>query len=289
MRKDGKKCFVISPIGEENSDIRKRSDQIFTQVIEKAVTKFGYFPIRADKDPRPGIITSQIIEHLLKDELVIADLTNKNPNVFYELAIRHMVKKPFIQIKEVLEIIPFDIVTQKTINVDYRFVDSMNRCREEIEKQIQEIEKNPNKLIETPISFALESLELKKSSDPLSKILMNLTSQVEMLSSKVDMLSKPKSYEKANTDRFQPSIDDTAKDEKIIIDTFMREICDQHMKTKRVEFAIDEIIGIHLGAYSREYVLQFILKFENQYSYIELLPQDRVHLTDAGKKYCNSE
>jgi len=51
----------------------------------------------------------------------------------------------------------------------------------------------------------------------------NLTSQVEMLSSKVDMLSKPKSYEKANTDRFQPSIDDTAKDEKIIIDTFMRE------------------------------------------------------------------
>jgi hypothetical protein len=115
---------------------------------------------------------------------------------------------------------------------------------------------------------------------------MNLASQVEMLSSEV---SKQKSYEKAITDRFQPSIDDTAKDEKIIIDTFMTEICDQHTKTKRVEFAIDEIIGLRLGAYSREYVLQFILKFENQYSYIELLSQDRVHLTDAGKKYCNSK
>jgi hypothetical protein len=163
------------------------------------------------------------------------------------------------------------------------------RCREDIEKQIQEIEKNPNEIIETPISFASDSLELKKSSDPQSKILLNLAPQVETLSSEVDMLSKPKSYEKAITDRFQSSIDDTAKDEKIIIDTFMTEMCDQHIKTKRVEFVIDEIIGLRLGAYSREYVFQFILKFESQYRYIELLPQDMVHLTDAGKRHCNSK
>lgn len=135
MSKNEKKCFVISQIGEESSDIRKRSDQIFTYVIEKAVTTFGYSPIRADKIPRPGIITSQIIEHPLKDELVIADLTRKNPNLFYELAICHAVKKPFIQIKNVLETIPFDIANLRTINVDYRYIDSIDKFRDETESR----------------------------------------------------------------------------------------------------------------------------------------------------------
>ncbi|MFY9798875.1 MAG: hypothetical protein WAJ93_24570 [Candidatus Nitrosopolaris sp.] len=286
LSKDGKKCFVISQIGDENSETRKRSDQIFTHVIEKAVTKFGYFAIRADKEPRPGVITSQIIEHLLKDELVIADLTGGNPNVFYELAVRHAVKKPFIQIREVAYTIPFDIAHLRTIPVDFRWVDSMNRCRDEIEKQIQEIENNPDKIIETPISIALDLLELNNTSDPQSKILMNLTSQVEKISSKVDMLSTGKSYD-IITERFRPSIDDTAKDEKIIIDTVMREICNLYTNTEREEFSIDEIIQTQLGAYSREYVFQFIAKFESQSGYIKLLTQDRVRLTDAGKRYCN--
>jgi hypothetical protein len=79
-----------------------------------------------------------------------------------------------------------------------------------------------------------------------------------------------------------------AKDEKIIIDTVMREICNLYTNAKRDEFSIDEIIQYSLGAYSKEYVFQFISKFENQTSYIELLAQDRVRLTDAGKKYCKS-
>ncbi|MGB6533065.1 MAG: hypothetical protein WBF33_33660 [Candidatus Nitrosopolaris sp.] len=288
LSKAGKKCFVICPIGGENSETRRRSDQIFTHVIEKAVHKFDYFPIRADKEPRPGIITSQIIEHLLKDELVIADLTDGNPNVFYELAVRHAVKKPFIQIRELAYTIPFDIANLRTIPVEYRWVDSMDRCREEIEKQIQEIENTPDKIVETPISFALDLLELNKSSDPQSKVLMSLASQVEKLGSKVDMLSTGKSYENITTDMFRPSIDDTAKDEKLIIDTVMREICYLYTNTKRDEFSIDEIIQVPLGGYSMEYVFQFITKFENQSRHIELVAQDRIRLTDAGKKYCNS-
>ncbi len=292
MSKNEKKCFVISQIGEENSDIRKRSDQIFTYVIEKAVTTFGYSAIRADKIPRPGIITSQIIEHLLKDELVIVDLTGKNPNVFYELAVRHAVKKPFIQIKEVLETIPFDITNMRTINVDYRYIDSMDTCRDEIVKQIQEIENNPDKIIETPICFSLDALQLKNSTDPQSKLLTGLVSQIQTLSSEVDMLSKRNSSEKLITNDLRLSIDDTAKDEQIIISTVMREICNRNINAERggrsVEFSINEIIQTRLGAFSREYVLQFILKFESEHGYIKLLPQDRVRLTEAGKKYCNS-
>ena len=49
---------------------------------------------RADHDPRPGLIDSQLINDLLNAELVIADLSFVNPNVFYEIGIRHMAQKP---------------------------------------------------------------------------------------------------------------------------------------------------------------------------------------------------
>lgn len=137
-----KTCFVISPIGEAISEIRKRSDQIFEHVIKKAVIPFGYDPIRADKISEPGIITFQIIEQLLKADLVVADLTGRNPNVFYELAIRHAARMPVIQIKEISETIPFDIENMRTIDVDYRFIESMGKCCEEIANQLGRSKRN---------------------------------------------------------------------------------------------------------------------------------------------------
>ena len=79
---------MITPIGDESTLRRKRADQILKYVIEPAVSKFDYQAIRADQIARPGLITTQIIEHLIDDELVIADLLECNPNVFYEWAIR---------------------------------------------------------------------------------------------------------------------------------------------------------------------------------------------------------
>lgn len=96
-RRRKKICFVISPIGEEGSEVRERSDQILKHIITSSVEQLGYTIIRADKIAEPGIITTQIIEHIVDAKLVIADFTDKNPNVFYELAIRHAIRKPLVQ------------------------------------------------------------------------------------------------------------------------------------------------------------------------------------------------
>jgi hypothetical protein len=119
--KDEKICFMISPIGEEGSSIRNYADLVFEFIIRPAVEMYRYKPIRADQMPEPGIITSTIINHLIKDPLVIADLTSSNPNVTYELAIRHAVKKHAIQIKDSHGSIPFDVRSMSTIH-------SMNNC-----------------------------------------------------------------------------------------------------------------------------------------------------------------
>src|SRR6478609_9478228 len=76
-----KTCFVIGPIGETGSEIRTRSDKVFKYIIKPVVTECGYHSIeRSDMDSRPGLIGSQIINRLIDDDLVIADLTGHNPN-----------------------------------------------------------------------------------------------------------------------------------------------------------------------------------------------------------------
>lgn len=180
--------------------MRKRSDQIFKNVIEPAVKKFGYEAIRADHIARPGLITSQVIEHLIEDELVIADLTDRNPNVFYELAIRHGVRKPFIQIKEIADTIPFDVTGMRTIDVDYRFVDSMEKCRDEIIRQIQTIESDKPE-VESPITFTQNVMSVRHDNNAQTKVIMDLVSQVQALKSE---LEKVKEYVRASGPRIAP-------------------------------------------------------------------------------------
>jgi hypothetical protein len=133
--KKKRSCFVISPIGEEQSEIRNRANQVLRHIITPCVQELGYDdPIRADRIAIPGVITSQVVEHILNDDLVIADLTGHNANVFYELSIRHIIRKPLVQIIDIKDRIPFDIATSRTIPFDYKDLDSVAHCKDELKK-----------------------------------------------------------------------------------------------------------------------------------------------------------
>lgn len=93
--------------------------------------------------------------------MVIADLTYDNANVFYELALRHSFEKPAILIKEENERIPFDIRDMRIIPVDFKFIDSMEKCKNEIINQIKELEINQDKEI-TPVTFIQKARELEE-------------------------------------------------------------------------------------------------------------------------------
>jgi len=108
------------------------------------------------------MINSQVFDHLMEDELAIADLTGKNPNVYYELAIRHGANKPVINIKEASEFLAFDVVGMRTIDVEFRFIDSMEKCKEEISKQIQAIEDGTG-IIDSPVKFTKQAKVVDRS------------------------------------------------------------------------------------------------------------------------------
>lgn len=158
-------CFVISPIGESGSEIRKRSDQILKHVIDPAADACGYKAVRADQIAEPGLITSQVIQHVVQDDLVIADLSDRNPNVYYELAVRHAIRKPLVQIIRKGEPLPFDVAGLRTVLIDHKDLDSVETAKQEIAEQIKAIEKDPSK-IDTPISISLDLQMLKQSENP---------------------------------------------------------------------------------------------------------------------------
>jgi hypothetical protein len=128
-----KTCFVIAPIGEVNSATRKHSDLLLKHILTPIVLDCGYeAPVRADKIDAPGVITRQAIERIVKDDLVIADLSERNANVFYELAIRHAIRKPLIQMIAKGEQIPFDVGMMRTIHFDIQDLDSVEQTKEEL-------------------------------------------------------------------------------------------------------------------------------------------------------------
>ncbi len=180
-----KLCFVIAPIGDDGSDVRKRSDQILDHIIKPAVGEHGYSAVRADKIEKPGVITSQVIQHIVEDDLVIADLTDRNPNVFYELAVRHAIRKPFIHLIQKGERIPFDVAGTRTVFVDHHDLDSVAAAMSEIGNQIKSIEDGSTQ-IETPISVSLDLQILRQSDDPRQRSLAEIMSAITELPSRIE-------------------------------------------------------------------------------------------------------
>jgi hypothetical protein len=117
----GKTCFVVSPIGDKFAPIGTPARQsyedaivMWESVFQPACAQFGMEPVRADKISEPGEIPDQVFNYLHSADVVIADVSKANPNVMYELGLRHTRPLVTVQIGE-YEQLPFDVATIRTI------------------------------------------------------------------------------------------------------------------------------------------------------------------------------
>ncbi len=122
------RCFVIMPIGDAEKDEKRAAEfgQIYSEWIKPAVEsivipkrKERIECHRADKETRPEELISHIIKNVVESDIVIADLSGNNPNVFYELGVRHAVSNNTILITQDLDAVPFDLRSQRII--EYRY------------------------------------------------------------------------------------------------------------------------------------------------------------------------
>jgi hypothetical protein len=145
-----KKLFIISPIGDADSETRIFFNKVQKHLIRKICEPLKYKCVRADELDRPGIITSQIIECLVNYDLVIADLTDLNPNVFYELAIRHAVNKHVILLAKNGTRIPFDIRQDRVIFYSLD-PDDLENAKNKLKRFVEAVESKTFK-VESPLT-----------------------------------------------------------------------------------------------------------------------------------------
>lgn len=107
--------------------------------------------IRADDEDSPDSITTQVIDRIVKSDLIVADLTGHNPNVFYELAVAHGYQRPVVHMITEGESMPFDITDQRAIFYDLADPASVDNAISKMASFQAWLEENPDTL-RTPLS-----------------------------------------------------------------------------------------------------------------------------------------
>ena len=110
--------FVAMPFGEKEGI---NFDKVYSDYIKPALEEVGFDVFRADKEMRAGDIITDMFQELLIADLVVVDLSIDNPNVWYELGIRHALKaRGVIQIKCKRNYMPFNVYTQRTLTYNIK-------------------------------------------------------------------------------------------------------------------------------------------------------------------------
>lgn len=107
---DDELVFVLTPFNE------KYTEQY--SVINRLVTSLGFKCSKGDDSNISSNILGHIAEQIAKSRLVIANISGRNPNVFYELGMAHALGKPVIIVSESLSDIPFDINSSRILAFD---------------------------------------------------------------------------------------------------------------------------------------------------------------------------
>lgn len=113
---EGKTCFVITPIGGESTEIRREADGIIDEVLIPVLEdELGFTVEVAHRVDTSGSITQQVIQSVIDSDFAICNLATLNPNVMYELALRHAARKPVVTIAPKGTSLPFDISDDRVV------------------------------------------------------------------------------------------------------------------------------------------------------------------------------
>ena len=136
-------CFVMMPFGQWN-------DIYYKEIYIPAIKEAGFEPVRGDEIFSSGSVVEQIWEQIEKSKVLLADLTGKNANVFYELGLAHADRKPVIFTSGALDDVPFDLRHLRVIIYDQREPNWNLKLKASITAYLKSAKTEPDRSIPQP-------------------------------------------------------------------------------------------------------------------------------------------
>ncbi len=134
-------CFVMQPFAPPLGDY-------YEKIYKPAIEKAGLKPLRADADIfGTGKIIDQVWRGINAAKVLVAELTDRNPNVFYELGLAHALKKPVVLISSNEKDVPFDLQHIRVIYYDVTDPFWGNKLLEKVAENIVSAIRNPEEAI----------------------------------------------------------------------------------------------------------------------------------------------
>jgi hypothetical protein len=136
-------CFVMMPFGDW-------FDRYYQEIYVPAIKEAGFEPVRADELFTTGSVVEQIWEQIQKSSVLLADVSEKNANVFYELGLAHAACKPAVLAAGQLEDVPFDLRHLRVIIYDVREPQWSDKLKKSVTDYLKNAKSDPDKSIPQP-------------------------------------------------------------------------------------------------------------------------------------------
>lgn len=173
-----KLCFVLMPFREPFGTYYER---IYVPAIRGADLE----PRRIDEVFRAGTIIKDIWDYTVGAQVLVAELTGRNPNVFYELGLAHAIAKPVVLVTQTIDDVPFDLKHLRHILYNTIDPDWATKLQEDLTRAIGETLADPAASLALPSAVSPVSL-MGKEADEESEVMTLL----KALDSKVDYMRR---------------------------------------------------------------------------------------------------
>lgn len=262
MENADKICFILMPIADQDGYDKGHFMRVYQHLIKPACEKAGFKPVRADDEVKTNYIVIDVIKKIIESDIVICDLSAKNPNVLYELGIRQAFNKKSVLIKDNKTNRIFDIQGLRTIDYDENLrIDEVQKSINSIAKTLKETSESQAKDINSLIQLLsikpaeiTSGVEISRESQLIMESLHDLgnrLTRIETNNSKTNVAPvEPKGF---NINGFIIEIGESLFENE----TYIGNLFD----------ANDDAIFVE-----KDKVITKILKSDSQYQFIDNLP-----------------
>jgi hypothetical protein len=132
-----KTCFVIMPFSDVDGYEPGHFGRVYEHLVRPACLAAGVEPVRGDEVKGTNYIAIDILQRILKSDIVICDLSGKNANVMYELGVRQAFDLPVVLLKDKRTERVFDIQGLRTLDYTESLrIDSVEQDRKSLSQTI---------------------------------------------------------------------------------------------------------------------------------------------------------